>query len=132
MLKSEEIRRRVLERLHEQRALVQTLLRLREQLQGSLFTRYGLCGKPGCVCRTGPKHGPYHVLSTRTEGRAGFTYLKDEKVEAARERVRSYREFRRGLRRLRRLNADIVTLLRRYQAAASKRGGRDLGLAVGA
>ena len=63
-------------RLAEQRALVQSLLRLREQLQGSLFARYGECGKEGCVCRRGSKHGPYYVLSTRSGGQGGFAYLE--------------------------------------------------------
>jgi len=126
------IRQRVMQRLQEQRLLVQTLLKLREQLQGSLFTRYGECGKPTCICRSGAKHGPYYVLSTRSGGRSGFSYVETDKLQTAREHVHGYRQFRQGLRRLKRLNADIVRLLKRYQAVASRRSGRRLGLAVSA
>jgi hypothetical protein len=119
-------------RLSEQRELVQSLLRLREQLHGSLFARYGTCGKPNCACQQGEMHGPYYVLSTRIGGRGGFAYLQSDQVGAARERVRSYREFRRGLRRLKRLNEELVSLLKKYQAAAAREGGRQLGLPASA
>jgi hypothetical protein len=126
------IRRRVRRLLAEQRLLVQSLLRLRDQLQGSLFTRYGECGKLNCACRSGEKHGPYYVLSTRAAGRAGFAYVESGKLDVAREHVDGYRRFRRGLRRLKTLNEQLVRLLKRYQAVAARRGGRRLGLAVSA
>lgn len=132
MLAPETIRQRVIQRLHEQRLLVRSLLTLREQLQGSLFTRYGECGKPNCACRAGAKHGPYYVLSTRGKGGAGFAYLATEQLEEARTHVKGYREFRKGVRRLKRINAELVTLLKRYQAAASRQSGRRLGLAASA
>ena len=85
----EEIRQRVRTRLQEQRVLVEDLLRRREQLAGSLFVRFGVCGKEGCVCRTGQKHGPYYVLSTRSGGRGGLAYLTPERMREARELVQS-------------------------------------------
>jgi hypothetical protein len=124
----EAIRSRALARLAEQRLLAQSLLRVRAQVQGSLFERYGECGKPSCACREGHRHGPYHVLSTRGAGRSGFSYLEGERIAEARELVARYREFRTGLRRLRKLNTEIVTLLKRYQGEMSRRGVRRLGL----
>ena len=56
-------------RLAEQRLLVAALLRLREQLQGSLFVRYGSAARRAAPASTGRKHGPYYVLSTRSGGR---------------------------------------------------------------
>jgi hypothetical protein len=125
---TESIRQRVRERLQEQRALVLDLLRRREQLQGSLFVRYGVCGKEGCVCRTGQKHGPYYVLSTRSGGHGGFAYLDAEQMAKARELVRAYRQYRTGLRRLKAVNALLVALLRRYQEATAQRGVRRVGV----
>jgi hypothetical protein len=132
MLSAEALRQRVLQRLSEQRLLVQSLLRQREQLQGSLFTRWGVCGKANCACRTGDRHGPYYVLSTRGAAGGGFAYVESDKLAAAREHVDGYRRFRRGLRKLRSLNLEIVRLLKRYQMAASRQGGRRLGLAASA
>jgi hypothetical protein len=130
MLSSDEIRTRVQQRLQEQRALVQELLRRREQLGGSLFERYGVCGKENCVCRTGPRHGPYFVLSTRVAGKGGFSYLEGARAEEARTLVRRHREFKAGLRRLRRVNAELVALLRRYQQVMARQGSRRMGLAA--
>ncbi len=123
-----EIREKVRARLQEQRHLVEDLLRRREQLAGSLFVRYGVCGKEGCVCRTGRKHGPYYVLSTRSAGRGGFAYLDASQIGEARELVKAYREYRAGMRRLRAVGGQLVSLLRRYQEATTRRGTRRVGL----
>ena len=126
----EDIRQRVRTRLQEQRVLVEDLLRRREQLRGSLFVRFGVCGKEGCVCRTGQKHGPYYVLSTRSGGKGGFAYLEPERLTEARELVEAYREYRAGMRRLKKVNEQLVALLRRYQDATSRRGSRRVGVPV--
>lgn len=128
MLSADEIRRRVQQRLREQRVLVRDLLRRREQLQGSLFVRYGVCGKENCVCRTGRRHGPYFVLSVRSGGKGAFAYLEGPRAEEARTLVRRHREFKAGLRRLRLVNAELLALLRRYQQAMSRQGGRRVGV----
>jgi hypothetical protein len=127
-----EIRQRVRASLRLQRALVAELLRRRELLAGSLFVRYGVCGKEGCICRSGQKHGPYYVLSTRSAGRGGFAYLDGARMGEARELVRAYRDYRAGMRRLRKLNEQLVALLRRYQEATSRRGSRRVGAGVSA
>jgi len=125
----EQLRHRIRETLAEQRRMVASLLRLREQLQGSLFVRYGQCGKPGCACQTeGHRHGPYYVLSTRTGGRGSFSYLDAPTAREARVRVADYRAFRAGLKGLQRVNGSLVVLLRRYQQAQLKKTVRRLGL----
>ena len=129
-LTPDEIRQRVRTSLQQQRELVADLLRRRELLAGSLFVRFGVCGKQGCVCRTGQKHGPYYVLSTRSGGRGGFAYLEAARMSEARELVKAYREYRAGMRRLRRVNDQLVALLRRYQEATTRRGSRRVGVAL--
>ena len=128
MTLAEEIGGRVRRRVAGQRALVSALLRLRTQLQGSLIVRYMECGKPGCACHTGRKHGPYFVLSNRSGGRGSFAYLDPAEAARARTLVRRYREFRRGLTRLQKVNVELVGLLRRYQQARLKQTGSRLGL----
>jgi hypothetical protein len=124
-----QISARIRETLAQQRRLVASLLQLREQLHGSLFVRYGQCGKAGCACQTeGHRHGPYYVLSTRTGGRGSFSYLDAPTALQAREQVARYRAFRAGLKGLQRVNAGLVDLLRRYQQAQLKKTVRRLGL----
>ena len=121
-LTPDEIRQRVRTSLQEQRELVTDLLRRREQLAGSLFVRFGICGK----------HIPAPGL--RIGGKGGFAYLAAARLSQARELVKAYREYRAGMRRLRRVNEQLVGLLRRYQEATTKRGSRRVGvnLPVGA
>ena len=119
---------RVRRLLSRQRALISSLLELRRQLRGSVFTRYGSCGKARCACRDGRGHGPYFVLSTRKAGAGGFTYLDASKAAEARRRVAGYRRFRAGLRRLRALNRELLDALKRYQEAAARHEGLRLGL----
>ena len=126
--KPDDIRQRVRARLQEQRGLVEDLLRRRQQLAGSLFVRFGVCGKPGCACSSGQKHGPYYVLSTRSGGRGGFAYLDASQMAEARSLVKAFREYRTGMRRLRKVSGEIVVLLRRYQAASSREGSRRVAL----
>jgi hypothetical protein len=130
MATPEGIGSQVRRRLAEQRTLVERLLRLRDQLGGSLFQRYGLCGKQGCACRRGRRHGPYYVLATRRSGQAGFAYLAAGQAAQARQLVAQHRRFRAGLGRLRGVNRRLVVLLKQYQTAASKRAGQRLGLAA--
>jgi len=114
--------------LQEQRRVVGDLLDGRQQLRGSLLARRVRCGKAGCACARGQLHGPYYVLSTRSGGEGGFAYLAPDQVAAARRLVNGYRTFRQGVRRLRKLNADLVALLQRYQRAAARKKGRGVGL----
>jgi hypothetical protein len=120
----DEIRRRAALKLKEQRELVETLLHEREQLAGSLFRRWAVCGKEGCACRRGQKHGPYYVLSTRSGGKGGFSYLEEARAAEARELVKRHRAFRAGVRRLKRVNDQVLVLLRRYQDAMARQGSR--------
>jgi hypothetical protein len=127
--RSEPIRGRIRETLARQRRLVASLLRLREQLHGSLFVRYGQCGKAACACQTeGRRHGPYYVLSTRSGGRGSFSYLDEPTARDAREQVARYRAFKAGLKGLQRVNDSLVVLLRRYQQAQLRTAVRRLGL----
>ena len=122
------LRERIRAKLKEQRRVVARLLTTREQLQGSLFVRYAECGKEGCVCRLGQRHGPYYVFSSRTATASGFSYLQGGRLVRARVLVSRYRAYRTGLRTLKRVNAQLLALLARYQRAMVERGGRRVGV----
>lgn len=126
MTRAAALRKRAHTLLLEQRELVRSLLRLRAQLAGSLFTRYGECGKEGCCCQQGEKHGPYYVLSSKVEGKSSFVYLAGEHVGEAKDLVTRSREFRKGLTRLRKVNQSLVVALRQYQKLSARSGARKL------
>jgi hypothetical protein len=122
------LRKQVQRQLVRQRALVKELLALRDQVQGSVFARYGTCGKEACACRTGKGHGPYTVLSTRGGGRAAFVYLSRDQTRAARQFVAAGRSYRQGMAQLKAINESLLDLMRRYQRAVARSCGRRLGV----
>jgi hypothetical protein len=126
MTRTAALRKRVQAYLIEQRELVRTLLKLRAQLQGSVFARYGECGKEGCACQAGQKHGPYYVLSNRSAGKGTFVYLDGTRVDEVKDLVQQARAFRQGLTRLRKLNQELVVALKSYQKATARTGVRRL------
>jgi hypothetical protein len=122
------LRKQVERQLARQRALVKELLALRQQVQGSVFARYGTCGKEACGCRTGRGHGPYTVLSTRGGGRSAFVYLRRDQARAARQLVAAGRSYRQGMAQLKAINESLLDLMRRYQRAVARTSGRRLGV----
>jgi predicted RNA-binding protein YlxR (DUF448 family) len=122
------LRRQVERQLARQRALVTQLLALREQVRGSVFARYGTCGKESCGCREGKGHGPYVVLSTRGRGRGAFVYLRKDQAREARQLVAAARSYRQGMKELKALNDALLDLMRRYQRAVARAAGRRLGV----
>jgi hypothetical protein len=118
----ERIRAQAQQLVIEQRTLVTSLLKLREHLGGSLIVRWAECGKEGCACHEGERHGPYYVLSTRSGGKGDYRYLQQPQVARARGLVDRHRRFQDGLKRLRQINQELVSALRRYREAAGLRG----------
>ena len=129
-MSTQQLRKRIRAQLGEQRSLTQSLLKLREQIRGSLFVRYGKCGKAECSCHLGRGHGPYFVYSSGSRGRGAFAYLGEHDATVAKQLIDRSRAFKREMRRLKKVNEELLVLLRRYQAAAGKRGARRLGIAA--
>lgn len=113
------------DRLVEHEALVDALLKEREQIRGSLFSRFAVCGKTNCACSQGEKHGPYYVLSNRSGGAGSFVYLREEQVGRVRELVGHHRRFKKGLRRLKGLSSKLHALFARYESSAAQAGFRE-------
>ncbi|MBN2370817.1 MAG: hypothetical protein JXO72_10025 [Vicinamibacteria bacterium] len=130
MTNVERVRRKARQKLAEQRGIVRSLLKTREQIVGSLFVRYAECGKKDCACSRGKRHGPYYILSTGPGAQGGSAYLDSIQAGRAHRLVRRNREYRNGLRQLRRVNADLVALLRRYRNEMANRGRSMLGLSA--
>jgi len=127
-LDAASLRKQVERHLSRQRSLVKELLALREQVPGSVFARYGTCGKESCGCRTGKGHGPYTVLSTRGGGKAAFVYLRRDQARAARQLVAAGRAYRQGMSQLKAINETLLDLMRRYQRAVARTAGRRMGI----
>jgi len=114
--------------LTEHDSLVDSLLQEREQIRGSLFSRFAVCGKANCACAQGEKHGPYYVLSSRSGGEGAFIYLKQEQVGRVRELVDRHRRFKKGLKRLKGLSSKLHAMLEQYETSAARAGSRQADL----
>lgn len=116
------------DRLTEHESLVLALLSEREQIKGSLFSRFAVCGKLNCACAQGEKHGPYYVLSNRSGGAGAFVYLKEDQVTRVRELVNRHRRFKKGLKRLKGLSSKLHEMFERYESSATQVGSRQVGV----
>lgn len=91
-------------------ALVRQLAVPAEAIRASVVERFGTCGKPGCACHTGAKHGPYYYLTQCVAvGQIRKFLLKTpEGVQAAREAVAAFNAFYDGLEELSQINAELL------------------------
>jgi hypothetical protein len=81
--------------------------RLLPMMAGSLVEQYVSCGKPGCRCTRGQKHGPLYYLYWKEQGRSRSLYVPREKVSELRRQIQNYRRFQTQLAgRLRRQLRD--------------------------
>ncbi len=68
-------------------------------LGGSLVKQYVVCGKAGCRCQRGQKHGPLYYLYWKEQGRSRSLYVPREKVGEMRQQIRNYRSLQKEMAR---------------------------------
>ena len=86
-------------------ALLRRLSRLaRRSFFGTLSETYRTCGRPGCRCHQGHKHGPHLYVSFRgPHGTTGY-YVPQALAEPMRQGVAAWQELQGVLRELAELN----------------------------
>lgn len=77
-------------------------------IRGSLVETYRTCGKPGCRCREGAKHGPYYLLTWSEDGKARSAHVPRDRVRRVKQMIRDYQEAREALLRLGEINRRLV------------------------
>ncbi len=88
----------------------ETLLRrlpqlARRALFGTLSETYRTCGRPGCRCHQGHKHGPHLYVSFRgADGTTAGYYVPQSLAQPMREGVAAWQELQGLLRQLAELN----------------------------
>lgn len=100
--------------------LARGLGRQGEIMKGSLAVRFTRCGRPGCRCATGAKHGPYLYVSVFREGRTRSVYVPRHLEEEVRRWVDNARAVERDVAELTDVNAEW---LRRVGKGEEERGG---------
>jgi hypothetical protein len=83
-----------------------------KMVAGAIIQRYTVCGKVGCRCLSGQRHGPYPALS-RPNGQV--VYLNRKLHGAIKPYVERYQTFQRHLSRWRKLIREVDELLSNYR-----------------
>jgi hypothetical protein len=78
---------------------LKSLLRPCPVLAGSLVKQYVVCGKPGCRCQRGQKHGPLYYLYWKEQGRSHSLYVPCARVAEMRQQIQNYRGLQKELAR---------------------------------
>jgi len=91
-------------------ALLRHLSRLaRRSLFGTLSETYRTCGRRGCRCHQGHKHGPHLYVSFRgPEGATTGYYVPQALADSMREGVAAWQELQGVLRELAELNRQLL------------------------
>ena len=101
-------------------SLMNRLLRPRRMVAASLIERH-------LGTKRRKRASPAFYLSRAEDGRTRLTYVPKKKLEGVRVRTEAWREYRRGLRRVRELAAKLVELLGELGDAQADRPGRKDG-----
>lgn len=90
-----------------------------QPLPGKLCEQFIRCGKAGCCCQDGKRHGPYYYRIWREGSRVQKVYVKREELEAVEAACSSHKTYTAGLREMRemrlRLSRRIMGEYRRAQ-----------------
>ncbi len=81
-----------------------------EFLRGSLVERYTVCGRPGCRCVRGRKHGPYLYVSVFDGKRSRQVYVPQSMQTEVRVWARNYREFAERAAEISQLSVELIRL----------------------
>lgn len=103
-------------------ALVEALLEAEPLIRGSVVRRLSVCGKPGCRCARGEKHGPFWYLCRSEGGRNRMVYLGRDKAEPVLVRVAEYRRWRKLRQRLRKAWQAMEAALDRLEEVLATAG----------
>jgi len=82
-------------------------------LQGSLVALYRRCGKKGCHCERGEKHGPAYCLSYREGGVTQMVYIPVSRLEEVKKAMGAFSRYWELGVKLSRLNLEQMGLKKR-------------------
>jgi hypothetical protein len=91
------------------RQLTQQLAHVGPVLRASLLERYTQCGKAGCKCMQGEKHGPaYYLTVSYAKGRTRQVYVPKDLKPLVEEWVRNYHHAIEVLEQMSSINLELI------------------------
>ncbi len=93
------------------RPLVAQLAGLGPVLRASLIERFTQCGKAGCKCMRGEKHGPaYYLTVSYAKGKTRQVYVSKDLQPLAQTWVRNYHQALTVLEEISSINLELIRL----------------------
>lgn len=93
--------------IKERTGAEERLLRSAALLKGSFFEQYRKCGKTGCRCERGKRHGPYPYLVVGKGAKRKLTYVAAKDYAGIKMRSENSKEFAALLAKRSKLNEKI-------------------------
>ena len=91
------------------RKLVEQLNRLGPVLRASLIERFTQCGKAGCKCMQGEKHGPaYYLTVSYAKGKTRQVYVPKDLRSLAERWVHNYHQALTVLEEISSINLELI------------------------
>lgn len=81
---------------------------LDDVMAGSIVEAYRTCGRHGCRCHDGEKHGPYYLLTWSEGGRTKTRHIPREELPRIRRMTENYQKAREALRKLGEVNRKLA------------------------
>jgi hypothetical protein len=97
--------------LQRRQRAVQRLQASAEILRATLLERMTQCGKPGCKCMRGEKHGPaYYLTVSYGRGKTRQIYIPRDRKRIAAAWIRNYHRAWAALEEISRINLELLRL----------------------
>ncbi len=94
--------------LSRRRALAARIADADQVLAGTLTEQARRCGKAGCRCAGGERHGPYAYFAPRTAGRGRLRYVPASLAGVVRRYLRNGEEIEQLLAEISAINAELL------------------------
>lgn len=95
-------------------------LRRVNMIDGYWITRYIECGKAGCKCAGGDKHGPYYYISRTVRGKTHLEYVEEGHLKKE-DMCKSWSRHSGWVSQMVKYNHEIESLYRQLAKAQVKR-----------
>jgi len=91
------------------RKMLRNVPDLQQILRGSLVERYLTCGKPGCKCARGERHGPVWYLTVSLKaGKTVGMQVPQDKLQQVRQLLENHRKVKESLEAISEINWELL------------------------
>ena len=94
----------------KRKKLVDELKLSKDMLQGTLVEKYLKCGKAGCKCNRGEKHGPKYYLSYKLDGVTKMLYIPSKMLSEVKNQSCLYKKFKKAGKQISDINKQLLIL----------------------